>query len=106
METPQRTLQGQADRHVDANKRISTIPLTEGTQICKIGIFFAERYRRIIKPRRMRWAGYVARMGEKRNEYRIKVGKPDGRRPLGRPKRRWVDSIKMDLRAIRRYVMD
>jgi hypothetical protein len=46
----------------------------------------------------MRWAGNVARMGEKRNAYRILVGKPEGKRPLGRPRRRWVDNIKMDLR--------
>jgi hypothetical protein len=52
---------------------------------------------RIIKSRRMRWAGHVARMGEKRNEYRLLVGKSEGKRPLGRPRRRWVDNIKMDL---------
>jgi hypothetical protein len=52
----------------------------------------------MIKSRRMRWAGHVARMGEKRNAYRILVGKPEGRRPLGRPRRRWVDYIKIDLR--------
>jgi hypothetical protein len=52
---------------------------------------------RIMKARRMRWAGHVARMGEKRNVYRLLVGKPEGRRPLGRPKRRCVDNIRMDL---------
>jgi hypothetical protein len=55
----------------------------------------------IIKSRRMRRAGHVARMGEKRNAYRILVAKPEGKRPLGRPRRRWVDNIKMDLREIR-----
>jgi hypothetical protein len=56
---------------------------------------------RTIKSRRLRWAGHVARMGEKINAYRILVGKPEGRRPLGgRPRRRWVDNIKMDLREI------
>jgi hypothetical protein len=55
---------------------------------------------RIIKLRRMRRAGHVARMGEKRNAYRILVGKPEGKRPLGRPRRRWVESIKMDLKEI------
>jgi hypothetical protein len=55
---------------------------------------------RIIKSRRMRWAGHVARMGEKRNAYRLLVGKPDGKRPLGRPRRRWVENIKMDLLEI------
>jgi hypothetical protein len=53
---------------------------------------------RIIKSRRMRWAGHVARTGEKRNAYRILVEKPEGKRPLGRPRRRWVYNIKMDLR--------
>jgi hypothetical protein len=52
----------------------------------------------MIKSRRMRWAGHVARMGEKRNAYRILVGKPEGKRPLVRPRRRWVENIKMDLR--------
>jgi hypothetical protein len=52
---------------------------------------------RIIKPRRMRWAGHVARIGEKRNAYRLLVGKPEGKRPLGRPRRRCVENIKSDL---------
>jgi hypothetical protein len=52
---------------------------------------------RIIKSRRMRWAGHVTRMGEKRNAYRLLVVKPEGKRPLGRPRRRWVDDIRMDL---------
>jgi hypothetical protein len=52
---------------------------------------------RIIKSRRMRWVGHVAQMGEKRNAYRLLMGKPDGRRPLGRPRRRWLDNIRMDL---------
>jgi hypothetical protein len=55
---------------------------------------------RIIKSRRMRLAGYVARMGEKRNVYRILVGKPEGKRPVGRPRRTWVDNIKMDISEI------
>jgi hypothetical protein len=55
---------------------------------------------RIIKSRRMRWAGHVARMGEKRNAHRILVGKPEGKRPLGRPRCRWVDNVKMDRREI------
>jgi hypothetical protein len=52
---------------------------------------------RMTKSRRMRWAGHVAQMGKKRNAYRILVGKPNGKRPLGRPRHRWVDNIKMDL---------
>jgi hypothetical protein len=55
---------------------------------------------RIIKSRRMRWVGHVARMGEKRNAYRLLVGKPEGKRPLGRTRCRWVDNIKMDLLEI------
>jgi hypothetical protein len=53
---------------------------------------------RMIKSKRMRWAGHVARIGDTRNAYRILVGKPEGKRPLGKPRRRWVDDIKMDLR--------
>jgi len=55
---------------------------------------------RVIKSRRMRWAGHVARMEEGRGVYRVLVGKPEGRRPLGRPKRRWEDNIRMDLREV------
>jgi hypothetical protein len=51
---------------------------------------------RIIKSRGMRWTGHVARMGEKRNAYRILVGKPEGKRPLGRPRRRWEDNIRIE----------
>jgi hypothetical protein len=53
---------------------------------------------RMIKSRRVRLAGHVARMGEMRNAYRILVGKPEGKNPLGRQRRRWVDNIKIDLR--------
>jgi hypothetical protein len=49
---------------------------------------------RIIRLRRMRWVGHVARMGEKRNVYMLLVGKPEGKRPLGRPRHKWIDSIK------------
>jgi hypothetical protein len=48
----------------------------------------------------MRWAGHVARMGEERKLYKVLVGKPEGKRPLGRPRRRWEDEIRMDLREI------
>jgi hypothetical protein len=61
---------------------------------------------RIIKSRRMRWAGHVARMGEKKNVYRLLVGKPKGMRPLGRPRRRWIDNIEMDLLTIGLCVVD
>jgi hypothetical protein len=50
----------------------------------------------IIKARRMRWEGHVARMVEKRNAYRLLVRKPEGRRPLGRPRHRWLDNIRID----------
>ena len=55
---------------------------------------------RVIKSRRMRWAGHVARMGEGRGVYRILVGKSEGKRPRGRPRRRWEDNIKMDLQEV------
>jgi hypothetical protein len=55
----------------------------------------------MIKSRRMRWAGHVARMGETRNACRILVGKPEGKKPRGSPRRRWVDNIKIDLKRDR-----
>jgi hypothetical protein len=61
---------------------------------------------RIIKSRRMRWAGHVTRMGEKRNVYRLLVGKPERNRPLGRLRRRWMDNIKMGLLEIGSNVVD
>jgi hypothetical protein len=60
-------------------------------------LYFSPSIIRIIKSRRMRWAVNVARMREKRNAYRLLVRKPEGKRPLGRPRRRWVDNIRMDL---------
>jgi hypothetical protein len=65
-----------------------------------LNLYFSPNIFRMIKPRRMSWAGQVARMGETRNAYRILVGKPEGKRPLGTPRRRWVDNIKMDLGEI------
>jgi hypothetical protein len=55
---------------------------------------------RIIESRKMRWAGHVARMAEKRNGYRLLVGKSEVKRPLGRPRHRWVDNVRMDLREV------
>jgi hypothetical protein len=55
---------------------------------------------RVIKSRRMRWAGHVARMGEGRGVCRFLVGKPEGRRPLGRPRHRWEDNIEMDIQEV------
>jgi hypothetical protein len=54
----------------------------------------------VIKSRRLRWAGDVARMEEGRSAFRTLTGKPTGKRPLGRPRRRWEDNIKMDLKEI------
>ena len=55
---------------------------------------------RSFKSRRLRWAGHIARMEQPRNTYRVLVGKPEGNRPLGRPRRRWEDNIRMDLREV------
>jgi hypothetical protein len=55
----------------------------------------------MIKSRRMRWAGHVARMGAKGKAYRILMAKPKGKRPLGRPRHRWVDNVKLDLKSDR-----
>jgi hypothetical protein len=62
-------------------------------------LYFSPNVIRMIMSRRMRWVGHVAQM-ENRNAYRILVGKREGKRPLGRPRHRWVDNIKMDLREI------
>jgi hypothetical protein len=62
--------------------------------------YFSPNIIRMIKSRSMRWAGHVARMGEMRNAHRILVGKPEVKRPLGRPRCKWVDNIKMDLGEI------
>jgi len=61
---------------------------------------------RVIKSRKMRWAGHVARMGEERGVYRFFVGKPEGKRPLGRPRHRWVNNIRMDLQEVGCGYMD
>ena len=60
----------------------------------------------VIKSIRMRWAGHVAHMGVERGVYRVLVGKPEGKRPLGRPRRRWVDNIRTDLREVGCGYMD
>ena len=60
----------------------------------------------VIKSRRMRWAGYVGHMGEERGVCRVLVGNPEGKKPLGRPRRRWVDNIRTDLREMGCGYMD
>jgi hypothetical protein len=61
---------------------------------------------RVIKSRRMRWAGHVARIGEEKGVYRVLVGELEGKRPLGRPRCRWVDNIRMDLQEVGCGYMD
>ena len=61
---------------------------------------------RVIKSRKMRWVGHVARMGEETGVYRVLLGKPEGRRPLRRPRRRWVDNIRTDLQEVGCGYMD
>jgi hypothetical protein len=63
-------------------------------------LYSSPNINRQIKSRRMRWAGHVSRMGEGRNVYRVFMGKPEGKRPLERPRHRWEDGIRMDLREI------
>jgi hypothetical protein len=69
-------------------------------------LYYSPNIIRIIKSRKMRWAGHAARMGEKRNVYRLLVGKSEGKRPLGRPRRRWIDNVKMYLLEIGLNVVD
>jgi hypothetical protein len=69
-------------------------------------LYFSPNIIRIIKARRMRWEGHVARMGKKRNAYRLLVGKPEGGRPIGRPRRRWLNNIRMDLAEVGWGVVD
>ena len=64
------------------------------------GLYFSPNIVRVTKSRRMGWAGHVALMVEERGAYRVLVGKPEGKRQLGRPRRRWVDNIRMDLQEV------
>jgi len=69
-------------------------------------LYFSPKIVLVIQSRIMRWAGHVAFMGERRVMYRVLVGKPEGKRPLGRPRRRWKNNIKMDLQEVGCGVMD
>jgi len=82
-----------------------SVPLTIMLSVPLTMLYSSPNTVRVIKSRRKRWAGHVARMGEER-VYRVLVGKPVGRRPLGRPRRRWVDNIRMDLQQVGCGYMD
>ena len=69
-------------------------------------LYFSRNIFRVIKSKKMRWLGHVARMGERRDAYRILVGKPEGNRPLRRSRRLWEDNIKMDLQEVGCVGMD
>jgi hypothetical protein len=71
-----------------------------GENCIMMNLYSSPNIVRVVKARRLRWAGHVARMGEEIGIYRVLVGKPDGKRPLGRPRRRWEDNIKLDFREI------
>jgi hypothetical protein len=79
-------------RHYATSQKVAGSNPTEVSEYFNFLIFPA-----ITKSRRMRWAGHVARIGENRNAYRLLVGKPEGKRPLRRPRHRWVDNIRLDL---------
>ena len=79
------------------------ITVTQCMTMCKEelnDLYCSPNIVRVIKSRRMRWAGHVACMGEERGVCRVLVDKPEGKRPLGRPRRRWVDNIRMDLQEV------
>jgi len=69
-------------------------------------LYFSPNIVRVIKSRRMRWVGHVARMSKERGVYRVLVGKPEGKRPMGRPRRRWVDNVRTDLQEVGCEYMD
>jgi hypothetical protein len=70
------------------------------------GLYCSPNIGRVTKSRRMRWAGNVARMGERRGVYRVLVGKPEGKRPLGRPKGRWENDIEREFQEVGCWGMD
>ena len=80
--------------------------LQSTTKRCNVSLFISIICCTVIKSRRMRWPGHVAHTGEERGVCRVLVGKPEGKRPLGRPRRRWVDNIRMDLQEVGCVYMD
>jgi hypothetical protein len=92
-----RTSKKTNDRNVTSNKLLALFKDVSSESQELYALYSSPNIFRVIKLRRLRWAGHVARMGERRGAYRALVGKPEGGRPLGRPRRRWEDNIKMDL---------
>ena len=79
---------------------LATCPYPEPDQSSLCCLYSSRNIIRVIKLRRMRWAVHVARIGERKDVYRVFVGKPEGKRPFGRPKCRWEDNVKMDLQEV------
>ena len=72
----------------------------------KLYALYSPNLIRVIKSRRMRWAGHVAYLGDRRGTSRVLVGRPDGKRPLRRCRHMWEDNIKMDLKEVERHALD
>jgi hypothetical protein len=89
------TFSARVDEESQKDRKGGQIKKCEGKAIT-----YSSPYYSVMKSRRMMWAGHVARKGEKRDACRILVGRPEGRRPLGRPRRRWEDNIKRDLQEV------
>jgi hypothetical protein len=87
-------------QHVLPKRRYSIIVYLSMSYILFSILLSSSNIIRVIKSRRMRWVGHVARMGENRGACRILVGRPEGRGPLGRPRRRWEGNIKIDLQEV------
>ena len=81
---------------------VSLIELNLDVKFIRLCVGFVQ----VVKSRRIRWAGHVVRMGKGRGMHRVLVGKPEGKRPLRRPRRRWEDNIKMDLQEMGRGCVD
>ena len=102
-----KTVFGGFFRWVKSSKRVDKIQNNLSTFISKLNtygrkldLYPSPNIVRVIKSRRMRWAGHVARMGEEMGTYRVLVGRSEGKRPLGRPRHRWEDNIGMDLQEV------